>query len=80
MRTYLNHGNEIRTEPEETEINAENLEDKIERVPSGTFGGTRGRLRKAAMFSICKKKRSLQRFGRGPSEASVNAWISTFYK
>ena len=34
------------TEPEETETNAENLEreDKIERVPEGTFGGTRERL------------------------------------
>jgi hypothetical protein len=46
-RTYLNQGNEMRTEPEETETNAENLEreDKIERVPEGTFGGTRERLR-----------------------------------
>jgi hypothetical protein len=37
----------MRTEPEETETNAENLEreDKIERVPEGTFGGTRERLR-----------------------------------
>jgi len=36
----------MRTEPEETETNAENLEreDKIERVPEGTFGGTRERL------------------------------------
>ena len=36
----------MRTEPEETETNAENLEreDKIERVPEGTFGGTRDRL------------------------------------
>ena len=35
------------TEPEETETNAENLEreDKIERVPEGTFGGTRERLK-----------------------------------
>ena len=46
-RTYLNQGNEMRTEPEETETNEENLEreDKIERVPEGTFGGTRERLR-----------------------------------
>ncbi|HXO95795.1 MAG TPA: hypothetical protein VN857_04365 [Chthoniobacterales bacterium] len=35
------------TEPEETETNAENLEreDEVERVPEGTFGGTRERLR-----------------------------------
>jgi hypothetical protein len=34
------------TEPEETETNAENLEreDKIERVPEGTFGSTRQKL------------------------------------
>jgi hypothetical protein len=36
--------NEMSTEPEET--SQENLErkDKIERVPEGTFGGTRERL------------------------------------
>jgi len=46
-RTRLNHGNEMSTEPEETETNAENLEreDEVERVPEGTFGGTRERLR-----------------------------------
>jgi hypothetical protein len=35
------------TEPEETETNAENLEreDEVERVPEGTFGVTRERLR-----------------------------------
>ena len=35
------------TEPEETETNAENLEreDEVGRVPEGTFGGTRERLR-----------------------------------
>ena len=36
----------MRTESEETETNAENLEreDKIERVPEGTFGSTREKL------------------------------------
>jgi hypothetical protein len=38
-------GNDMSTEPEQT--SAENLEreDQIERVPEGSFGGTRERLR-----------------------------------
>jgi hypothetical protein len=43
-RTYLNKGNEMNTGPEETSEENPEKKEKIERVPEGTFGGTRDRL------------------------------------